>query len=314
MTVSIAPDSVLNEVISAVNKTLVGKIHFNEKLAKYTSWRVGGPADQYYRPSDINDLAVFLNQLDLNQPVFWLGGGSNLLIRDGGIRGTVIHLRRTLGKIKLEDDGRLYVEAGVSCPQVARFCQKNKLSGASFLVGIPGSVGGALAMNAGAFGGETWELVSEVELIDRQGNRQWIQSSAINTGYRQVEIPEQHWFVAARLSLPATGYGDDEIIQELLERRRQSQPINVPTCGSVFKNPDEGFAAQLIERCGLKGHQIGKARVSDKHANFIENLGGATALEIELLINLIRDRVEQEQSVLLESEVCIVGEAVTHEH
>ena len=310
MTASNATASDIKEVYLPVNTMPAGKISLNEKLAKYTTWRVGGVADQYFRPEDINDLSLFLKHIGPDATVFLLGAGSNLLIRDGGIRGSVIHLRRTLDQIKLEDDGRLYVEAGIGCPQVARFCQKNKLSGASFMVGIPGSIGGALAMNAGAFGGETWSLVSEVELIDRLGNRKWMESSAITVGYRKVEIPDQHWFVAARLSLPDAGYGDDEIMQQLLERRRQSQPITVPTCGSVFKNPDDGFAAQLIERCGLKGHQIGKARVSEKHANFIENMGGATASDIEILINLVADRVEQELAVRLESEVRIVGEVL----
>jgi UDP-N-acetylmuramate dehydrogenase len=303
--------SITNEVMSSMKTMPTGKTLFNEPLAKYTSWRVGGPAEQYYRPTDIDDLSVFLRHLASTQSVFWFGGGSNLLIRDGGIGGTVIHLRRSLDQISLEADGRLYVEAGVACPQVARFCQKNGLSGASFLVGIPGTMGGALAMNAGAFGGETWPLVSEVELMDRMGNHQWVQSSSISVGYRMVDIPEQHWFVAARLNLPATTSSDDAMMQELLKRRRLSQPITVPTCGSVFKNPEGGFAAQLIERCGLKGHQIGNAKVSEKHANFIENLGGANASDIELLIDFIQDRVEREHSVRLETEVRIVGEPVS---
>jgi UDP-N-acetylmuramate dehydrogenase len=288
-----------------------GKMLLNEPLARYTSWRVGGPAEQYYRPADIKDLSVFISQLDSHQSVFWLGGGSNLLIRDGGISGTVIHLRRSLDQIRLEADGRLYVEAGVGCPQVARFCQKNGLSGASFLVGIPGTIGGALTMNAGAFGGETWQLVSEVELMDRQGHRQWLQSSSIQVGYRKVDVPQGQCFVAARLAFSATGYDDHAMMQELLERRRLSQPINIPTCGSVFKNPEAGFAAQLIERCGLKGHQIGQARVSEKHANFIENTGGASAADIELLINLIQNSVEREHNIRLETEVRIVGEPLS---
>ncbi len=304
--VSIACET--NEVMPAVKTMPARKLVLNEPLARYTSWRVGGPAERYYRPTDINDLSVFISQLDSHQPIFWLGGGSNLLIRDGGISGTVIHLRRSLNEIRLEADGRVYVEAGVGCPQVARFCQKNGLSGASFLVGIPGTIGGALTMNAGAFGGETWQLVSEVELMDHQGDRQWLQSSSIQVGYRKAEVPQGHCFVATRLALPATDYDDHTVMQELLERRRLSQPINIPTCGSVFKNPQAGYAAaQLIERCGLKGHQIGQARVSEKHANFIENTGGASAADIEILIHLIQDTVEREHNIRLETEVRIVG-------
>lgn len=311
MTSCISLACTTNEVMPSVKTIPAGKTLLNEPLAKYTSWRVGGSAEQYYRPTDIDDLSVFLNQLDSHQSLFWLGGGSNLLIRDGGIPGTVIHLRRALDQIRIEADGRLYVEAGVACPLVARFCQKNELSGASFLVGIPGTIGGALAMNAGAFGGETWPLVSEVELMDRQGNRQWLPSSAIQVGYRKVAIPEGQCFVATKLSLSETDSGDDAIMQELLERRRRSQPVTIPTCGSVFKNPVDGFAAQLIEQCGLKGHRIGCAQVSKKHANFIENLGGASASDIELLITVIQDRVEREHGVRLETEVRIVGEPLS---
>ncbi len=311
MTECVSVASVTNEVMSSVKTMPAGKTLFNELLARYTSWRVGGPAEQYYRPTDIDDLSVFLQHLAITQPIFWLGAGSNLLIRDGGIRGTVIHLRRALDQICLDADGRLYVEAGVACPQVARFCQKNGLSGANFLVGIPGTIGGALTMNAGAFGGETWPLVSEVLLMDRLGNRQWIQASQIQVGYRKAEIPQGQCVVATRLSLSAASCDDAAAMQAMLEHRRLSQPISVPTCGSVFKNPEGGFAAQLIERCGLKGHRIGNAQVSEKHANFIENLGDASASDIELLINLIQDHVESEQGVRLETEVRIVGEPVS---
>lgn len=298
---------------SSRNKTQFEKIRFNEALAKYTSWRIGGPADQYFRPADKEELSLFLKQLDPELAVFFLGAGSNLLIRDGGIRGVVIHLRRTMDQITLETSNRIYVEAGAGCPQVARFCQKNGLSGASFMVGIPGSIGGALAMNAGAFGGETWELVDSVEVMDRQGNRQWLPASAIKVGYRNVELPEQHWIVAARFILSETDSVDPAMIENLLERRRNSQPISVPTCGSVFKNPEGGFAAQLIELSGLKGYRLGNARVSEKHANFIENTGGATASDIEQLIELIRERVATDHGIHLESEVRIVGEGLTDE-
>lgn len=285
------------------------KLLRNEPLAKYTSWRVGGPADQMYWPENKEDLIRFLAGLPAGQPIFWLGMGSNLLVRDGGIRGTVVNTRSRLKDMKLIDSARVYVEAGVPCAHVARFCGDLGLTGAEFLAGIPGTMGGALKMNAGAFGGETWNIVDKVEVVNRHGQVCNRNKQEFAVAYRSVQGPDQEWFLSAELVLEK---GDAELSQQkikaLLERRALTQPTNKPTCGSVFKNPPGDYAARLIEDCGLKGFCVGGACVSEKHANFIENKGDATAAEIEQLIARIQERVRVKHGIQLETEVCMVGD------
>ncbi len=286
-----------------------GKLLSNEPLAKYTSWRVGGPADRLYLPSDKSDLINFVKSLADDEPLFWLGLGSNLLVRDGGIRGTVISTKGRLKEMRLIDSTVLYVEAGVPCAHVARFCSDLGLTGAEFLAGIPGTMGGALKMNAGAFGGETWTIVGTVETLDSQGNVKERSKQAFDIGYRSLKgLAENEWFLSALLHLePSDPTNSLQKIKGLLEKRADTQPINKPTCGSVFKNPEGDYAARLIESCGLKGHRIGGACVSEKHANFIENQGDASSKDIEALIELIQISVEKEHGVRLETEVCRVG-------
>ena len=287
-----------------------GEIRDNESMARHTSWRVGGPADVYFRPADIDDLARFIGGLDKQVPVFWLGLGSNLLVRDGGIRGVVISTSGLLNAMDMRDDGVIRVEAGVSCAKVARFCADHERTAAGFLIGIPGTMGGALAMNAGAFGGETWQLVTAVETLDRQGGRHLRRPGEYEIGYRHVNGPAAEWFLAAHLDVPLDAAGQDrEPIRDLLARRSEQQPIGQPSSGSVFRNPEGDFAGRLIEASGLKGFCIGGACVSEKHANFIINTGSATAHDIETLINHVRDTVEQQQGIRLVPEVHIVGEA-----
>lgn len=288
---------------------LKGTLLLNEPLAKYTSWRVGGPAQRMYLPEDKADLIEFIAGLPENEPVYWLGLGSNLLVRDGGILGTVINTRNRLKDMRLLADGRVYVEAGVPCAHVARFCSESGLIGAEFLAGIPGTMGGALKMNAGAFGGETWSIVERVEMINLSAEVSNRDKQAFEVAYRSVKIPLNEWFLSVQLQLAS---GDTQASQQqikaLLEKRNQSQPTNKPTCGSVFKNPPGDYAARLIEACGLKGYVIGGAVVSEKHANFIENQGHASAADIETLIAHIQTQVETQFGIRLEAEVCRVGE------
>ncbi len=285
-----------------------GRLLINEKLAKYTSWRVGGPADRLYIPFDRQDLCEFIGTLPDSEPVFWMGLGSNLLVRDGGIRGTVINTRGHLKEMRLAADGSVYVEAGVPCAHVARFCGEQGLTGAEFLAGIPGTMGGALKMNAGAFGGETWRIVKQVETIDISGKVTVRQPQDFNVSYRSVKGVRNEWFLAANLTLQ-TGDGAASLqkIKDLLEKRAKTQPTSQPSCGSVFKNPEGDFAARLIEQTGLKGYAIGGACVSEKHANFIVNTGSATAADIEDLIHTIQNKVKEQQGVELQTEVCMVG-------
>jgi len=286
-----------------------GKLLVNEKLAKYTSWRVGGPADRLYIPFDRQDLCEFIAALSDSEPVFWIGLGSNLLIRDGGIRGTVINTKGRLKEMKLAEDGLVYVEAGVPCAHVARFCAEHGLIGAEFLAGIPGTLGGALKMNAGAFGGETWGIVKQVEMIDGAGNIAYRYPTDFNVSYRSVKGFEHEWFLSCRLQLQVGDtIASQQKIKGLLEQRAKTQPTNQPSCGSVFKNPNGDYAARLIELTGLKGVAIGGACVSEKHANFIVNTGHASAADIENLIHYVQHKVKEQQGVELQTEVCMVGE------
>lgn len=292
-----------------VDASLRGELRQNEPLCDYTSWRVGGAAERLYLPADLDDLLCFLRSLPAGEPLFWLGLGSNLLVRDGGIRGTVVCTKNRLKGMGLIDGERVYAEAGMPCALVARFCAEHGLGGAEFLSGIPGTFGGALAMNAGAFGGETWSLVDRLLTVDCLGGVHRRMAGEYVVGYRSVLGPRNEWYLAAELKLVS---GDTlqsrEQIKTLLAKRAATQPVNQPSCGSVFRNPPGDYAARLIESCGLKGCRIGGACVSEKHANFIVNLGDATARDIERLIERVRDEVQKQQGVSLVPEVRIVGE------
>jgi UDP-N-acetylmuramate dehydrogenase len=290
---------------------LRGVLLNNEAMARHTSWRVGGPADRFYKPLDIDDLVEFLCQLPEQEPVYWLGLGSNLLVRDGGIRGTVICTSGVLNGLEVLSDGRVRAEAGVSCAKVARFCAQHGFKHAEFLGGIPGTMGGALAMNAGAFGGETWNLIDQVETIDHRGTRSMRTPDEYQIGYRHVRGPENEWFLAGYLKLEK---GEDRAgrahIKKLLARRNATQPTQQPSAGSTFRNPPGDYSARLIEAAGLKGFCIGKACVSEKHANFIINTGGTSAADIEQLIAHVAQTVKKVHGVELVTEVHVIGEPV----
>jgi len=284
------------------------RVRLNEPLARHTSWHVGGPADVFFSPRDRADLIAFLRALPEGVPLLWLGLGSNLLVRDGGIRGVVISTRDALCALERRGDREVYAEAGVPCALIARQCGKWNLGPAEFFAGIPGTMGGALAMNAGAFGGETWRQVASVETIDRAGEIHARRGGEYQTGYRSVTAPAaEEWFLAALLHFD--GASTAEATRALLEKRRQTQPIGEWSCGSVFTNPPGDHAARLIEAAGLKGLRIGGAVVSTKHANFILNEGQATARDIESLIAHVQDAVARAQGLTLHPEVRIVGEA-----
>lgn len=280
----------------------------HEPMARHCSWRAGGHAEVYFEPADKQDLALYLSQLDEQTEINWIGLGSNLLVRDGGVRGVVIGALNRLNQLQLREDGLVYAECGVTCAKLARFCQQQGMAGADFLAGIPGTVGGALAMNAGAFGSETWQFVAGVEMMNRQGELKMRDADEFEVAYRRVEKAEDEWFSAGLFRFPQRQQDETSNIKPLLEKRNASQPIGQPSCGSVFKNPPGDHAARLIEACGLKGYCLGGACVSDKHANFIINSGQARASEIEDLIALVQDRVRQQFSIELQTEVRIIGE------
>lgn len=288
-----------------------GALLSNESLARHTSWRVGGPADRFFEPADREDLIEFVRGLPDAEPVLWLGLGSNLLVRDGGFRGTVIALHGALEALRKEPEAmRVYAEAGTHCARLAKFSQQKKLAGLGFMAGIPGTVGGALAMNAGAWGGETWPQVAETEIIYRGGRTEWRPPSGFKFSYRHVETPAGFLgFLAARFAVSADTEGEHErYTKESLAKRKASQPVGKPSAGSTFRNPPGQHAARLIEQSGLKGHRIGGAEVSPLHANFIVTDETARAADVENLIRHVQFVVRQKSGMELEAEVKIVGE------
>ncbi len=288
--------------------TLRGELRHDEPMARHGGWRVGGPARRFYRPADSTDLVAFLATVEPGEELHWVGLGSNLLVRDGGIDGTVICLQGALDRIETLADGRVRAEAGATDAAVARHCARAGLLGVEFLAGIPGTLGGALAMNAGAHGDEIWQRVVTVETAGRDGRLRERIPSDYRIAYRSVTGPQDEWFLAATLQLDAGDPDEGQArIRALLERRGATQPTRQPSCGSVFKNPPGDFAGRLVEASGLKGFAIGGASVSTKHANFIVTEGGATAGDVEALIAHVQETVERLHGVRLGTEVRIVG-------
>lgn len=289
-------------------KNLRGTLQRNHGLAPYTSWKIGGPAEYFYRPEDVVDLAELLRTWHAG-PITILGAATNVLIRAGGIKGLVVYLRNSLQQLKKLDDLNLWVEAGASLAYLVQQCSDFGMSDAAFMAGIPGTVGGALKMNAGAYGDCIWNHVVAVETINRLGEIKCKPARDFQVGYRTVDgLHADEWFVAAQLT-----FACDEVlaakqkVKNNLQKRMQSQPLNLPSCGSVFRNPVTDYAARLIEVSGFKGRQIGGARVSEKHANFIVNCGHATAGDVETLMQEIILGVRKNSGVDLVPEVQILG-------
>ena len=292
---------------------LRGELRLDEPMARHLSWRAGGSARRAYVPADLDDLCAFVAATPAAEPVLLVGLGSNLLVRDTGFEGTVIFTHGVLKAIRLE--GRMiYAEAGVPSPKLARFAANHSHSGAEFMAGIPGTIGGALAMTAGCYGGETWQIVESVTTVDRQGRLRERTPAHYKIAYRQVGLLDgsEEWFLAARFSLPRGNTEESRaVIRRLLEQRIAAQPLSQPNAGSIFRNPPGDHAARLIEACGLKGYVNGGAMISDKHANFIVNRGQATAADIETLIELAARAVREKFSIVLEREVRILGGAAS---
>ena len=281
----------------------------DEPMSKHTTWKVGGPAQFYFSPKDLADLSDYLGSLNPGESLLWIGLGSNLLVRDGGFKGTVIATKGRMSEIELGEDNRLLVGAGAACAHVARYAARLGLTGVAFLAGIPGTIGGALAMNAGAFGSEIWDRVLSVKAINQSGVISKRSPDEYEVAYRSVKAPAEEWFTGCELQLePGDVEKEQAEIQKLLEKRNVTQPIGAATAGSTFRNPEGDYAARLIEASSLKGFSVGGAQISDKHANFIINTGNATALDIEELIQHVQKVVQEQQGVVLEPEVKIVGE------
>jgi len=291
------------------NLNVQGELRSNESMSRHTSWRVGGPAESFFIPASVEDLQGFLRELDDDVPVFWFGVGSNLLVREGGLPGVVISAAKILRDLEQLDHYVVRAGSGVPCTQLARQCIRWGLGPSEFFAGIPGTVGGALSMNAGAHGGETWERVESVRTVDRSGEIHERAPGEYTVGYRSVVGPPNEWFLEATFRFDPDATASMETLNTMLERRKSTQPLGLPSCGSVFRNPPGDHAARLIETAKLKGFSIGGAEVSEKHANFIINRGDATATDIEELIEHVRSTVIETHGVELVHEVRIVGES-----
>ena len=329
------------ELERIAQRGLGGEFRLNEPMRKHTSWRAGGHADRAYFPRDLEDFVRFVRTIPADEPVHVVGLGSNLLVRDGGLRGTVVFLHGGLNQVHIEilpsGERVIYAQAGVASPKVARFAATHGLVGAEFLAGIPGTVGGALAMNAGCYGSETWDITEAVLSLRHDGELIRRTPADFEIGYRHVRLRNgklepaggkevsvedadaphtsrltphpNEWFAAAWFRLaPGDGEASRRKIKELLQRRIATQPLDQPNAGSVFRNPPGDYAARLIEACQLKGFAIGGAMVSPKHANFIVNTGSAAAADIEALIATVQQTVWDKFNVMLEREVRIIGE------
>ena len=311
----------MTEAIHLTTEGLRGILRKDVDMSRYTSWRAGGHVERMYQPADLADLVTFLRTLPVDEPLLAVGLGSNLLVRDAGLRGTVLLTHAALSELKLEKDGTIYAQAGIPGAKLARFAANNNLRGAEFFAGIPGTVGGMLAMNAGCYGSETWNAVARVQTVDRKGVLHERLPEEYEVAYRHLQRKNEResvgsateLFVGAWLKLEK-GNGDisRKEIKELLGKRIKSQPLNLPNAGSVFRNPQGDHAARLIELSGLKGKKMGGAQVSEQHANFIVNLGNATAANIENLIFEVQADVKQKTGIVLHPEVRIVGEAVVN--
>ena len=286
-----------------------GDLRRQEPMSRHTSWKTGGNADYYYVASDRDDLAKFISKLPSSTPVTWVGLGSNLLVRDGGISGVVISVVGIFNELKKFSDNEIYIGAGVPCAKAAKFSAKYGLEGIEFLAGIPGTIGGALAMNAGAYGGEIWSYVNEVEVINRKGTSKVYEKNEFDISYRTVSISNDEWFISCKMKLEISNRTIvNDRIKKMLNQRASQQPLGKLSCGSVFRNPPNQHAAKLIDLCGLKGKKVGGAMISDKHSNFIINTGNATSLDIEKLIEFVQEVVYEKHSIKLIPEVRIIGE------
>lgn len=287
------------------------RVRFDLPMSEYTTFRVGGRADAIFFAEDGEELRRVVSCATAEEiPCLVVGKGSNLLVKDGGIRGLVIMLRGSLATVRRdgEDEQVLVAGGGAAFPDLLRSCVSEGLTGLEFLAGIPGTAGGAVLMNAGARGKETGSLVEGIQIVNPLGETVTLGRSELEFSYRRSSVPAGHVIASVRFRLQREeGPAISRLIEENLKRRKASQPLDYPSAGSVFKNPPHDFAGRLMERSGLKGKRAGGAMISTRHANFIVNTGEATAADVLALMELARERVREETGIDLEPEIRVVG-------
>lgn len=298
---------IYNSLLNILNKE---DILIDEPMSKHISFRVGGPADILVKPSSeeqIKDILTFAKKENI--PYLIIGNGSNLLVRDGGIRGIVIKIAENFNDFAIEGT-TVTAQSGAMLSFMGKSIMRNNLTGFEFAAGIPGTLGGAIAMNAGAYGGEMKDIVKSVRLIDSQGNIVELSNEEMQFAYRKSILSKEEYIVlSAVMELKEGNYEEiRDIMKDLTNKRVTKQPLNLPSAGSTFKRPEGYFAAKLIEDCGLKGLTLRGAQVSDKHCGFVVNLGGAQAKDILDLIYVVKSTVYSKFGIMLEEEVKILGE------
>jgi UDP-N-acetylmuramate dehydrogenase len=300
-----------NELQALFDGLDVGTITFNEPLSKHTTWKIGGPADVFVVPAELGQLQLLMEVCrDRNLPWYVIGRGSNLLVRDGGMRGVVIKMGDNFSAISVTDDHRLIALAGRSYVSAANTAIRSGLKGLEFATGIPGTVGGAVMMNAGAHGGETREVLLSADILEEDGSIRTLQNEDLQFAYR-YSILKDHPKIVVKAEFQLRPGSTEEMQEKTrgwLKRRQATQPLPLPNCGSVFRNPEGTHAGHLIEQAGLKGKVIGGAQISDLHANFIININKAKASDVESLIELVKATINEKFGITLIPEVRIVGE------
>ncbi|MFH1624247.1 MAG: UDP-N-acetylmuramate dehydrogenase [Pseudomonadota bacterium] len=304
---------VYKEQIDGLRKVVKGVLLTDRPMKEYTSWKVGGTADAIVFPKDLEDTVRIIKYLTEEQiPYFVLGNGTNLLVRDGGIRDIVISLSHGFKRIELLKEDKspmLFAEAGVLLGSLIRFSIDHSLSGLEFAAGIPGTVGGGLAMNAGGHFGELKDITHSISILNRNGRIITQEREDLRFSYRNLQLSDSTVILSALFELKINSQSHiRDRIEKILGERKATQPLDLPSAGSIFKNPKGMSAGKLIDRAGLKGAQVGGAMVSERHANFILNLGNATAKDVLSLIGEIQEKVYQETGLILEPEIRIIGE------
>jgi len=289
-----------------------GQILINEPMKNHTSFKIGGPADFLVLPQRTEEIQKIIEVSKKEEiPTFIIGNGTDLLVRDKGLRGIVVKIAKNFNNIKiLESENKAIAQSGISLSALAKLLLRNELTGFEFASGIPGTLGGAVTMNAGAYGGEMKDILEKIEVMDRQGNIFTLQGEEMQLGYRKSAVQDQDLIVLTVTMQFQKGSYDEikEKMRDLDHRRRTKQPLEWPSAGSTFRRPEGYYAGKLIQDAGLKGFSMGRAQVSDLHSGFVINKGGATAEEVIALIRHIQDTVKKKFGVDLQTEVKIIGE------
>ena len=297
-----------NKLIDCIG---IENVKLEEPMEKHTTFRIGGPADYFLCPQTAEELKAVIHVCkETGIPYFILGNGSNLLVSDKGYRGAVIQIWKNMSEVSVEDETKIRAQAGAQLSKIASCSLEQSLEGFEFAAGIPGTLGGAVVMNAGAYGGELKDVLVEATVLDTEGNVRTLKNEELELGYRHSIVKEKNYIVLEAVIELRKGSADSikAVMDDLKEKRVSKQPLDRPSAGSTFKRPEGHFAGKLIMDAGLRGFQVGGAQVSEKHCGFVVNAGGATAEDVLNLVKAVQKKVQDEFGILLETEIKFLGE------